>query len=248
LFDICIDRGFPIFYNDSDFENGNPMRSFGILALILAAAAQAPADPMYFSFSGNFIQDDNQADFVFTIASPATVNLESWSYAGGVDPLGNTVPGGGFAPVLSLFDSAGDLLAYDAGGVVGGVPPYNCATGGRALDPVSGLCLDAYVQAALGSAGNYFVVVTEQENTPNGPTLADGFALDGTGNFTGGPFIDPGGYPRSSYFDFTIGPVDAAAPAPVPEPASGLLLAALLGLVALLARRKHAGVSPVVRR
>jgi len=218
------------------------MRSFGIFALIVAAAAQAPADPMYFSFFGNFTQDDDHADFVFTIVSPATVNLESWSYAGGVDRLGNTVPAGGFAPVLSLFDSAGDLLAFDDGGVVNGTPPC----GGRALDAVSGLCLDAYTQAALGSAGNYLVVVTEQDNTPNGPTLADGFALDGTGNFTGGPFIDPGGYQRSSYFDFTIGPVDAAAP--VPEPGSGPLLAALLGLVALLARRKHAGVSPVVRR
>jgi hypothetical protein len=82
----------------------------------------------------------------------------------------------------------------------------------------------------LGSAGSYQVVVTEQDNTPNGPTLADGFALDGAGNFTGGPFIDDGGNQRTSFFDFTVGQVNSAQSADVPEPSPALLLAIALAL------------------
>jgi hypothetical protein len=206
------------------------LRALSLFCLILAAAVPAAASTAYFSFSGNLTSDDGHSDFVFTILSPATVQLESWSYAGGTDPLSNVVSGGGFAPVLSLFDGAGNLLAFDAGGVVGGSAPFNCATGGRALDAVSHLCLDAYTEVTLGSAGSYQVVVTEQDNTPNGPTLADGFALDGAGNFTGGPFIDDGGNQRTSFFDFTVGPVNSAQSADVPEPAPSLLLLSALAL------------------
>ncbi|MEO8594948.1 MAG: DVUA0089 family protein [Candidatus Solibacter sp.] len=208
------------------------------VALLSAPSAPALAGPLYVHFSGNFTQDDDRADFLFTIASPATVELRSWSYAGGPDLQANPVPRGGFAPVLSLFDGAGNLLAYDNGGSVGGTAPRDCSTGARAQDVVSDLCLDAYTQAALGSAGSYRVVVTEQDNLPNGPTLADGFALSGAGDFTGGPFIDAGGNPRSAYFYFTIGPVDAAQAASAPEPAPLWLLASGLGLV--LQRRMRA--------
>jgi hypothetical protein len=206
------------------------LRALSLFCSILGAAAPAAASTAYFSFNGNLTSDDGQSDFVFTILSPATVQLESWSYAGGTDPLSNLVSGGGFAPVLSLFDDAGNLLAFDAGGVVGGSAPFSCATGGRALDAVSNLCLDAYTQVTLDAAGSYQVVVTEQDNTPNGPTLADGFAMDGAGNFTGGPFIDEGGNQRTSFFDFTVGQVDSAQSMGAPEPATALLLATALAL------------------
>ena len=205
-------------------------RLFVFVCLILAAAAPALAGPMYFNFSGTFVQDDNRSDFVFNILSPAVVTLQSWSYAGGTDPLSNIVPGGGFGPVLSLFDSAGNLLAFDNGGTVGGIAPKDCASGGRLQDAVSGLCLDAFEQVALGAAGSYRLVITEQDNIPAGLTLADGFALNGTGNFTGGPFIDAGGNQLTSNFYFTVGLVDDARPAPVPEPAPVLLLASVLAL------------------
>jgi hypothetical protein len=209
---------------------GGKLQTLSLFCLVLTAAAPAAASTAVFSFSGNLTGDDDHSNFVFTILAPATVQLESWSYAGGTDPLSNFVPGGGFAPVLSLFDGAGNLLAFDAGGVVGGSAPFSCATGGRALDATSHLCLDAYSQVTLSSAGTYQVIVTEQDNTPNGPTLADGFALDGAGNFTGGPFIDDGGNQRTSFYDFTIGSVDSAEAADVPEPAPSLLILSALAL------------------
>ena len=137
---------------------------------LFVAAGLFLVEPIYglavFSFSGNFASDDDKASFNFVISAPGTVTLQSWSYTGGVDPLSNVIPGGGFGPVLSLFDSLGNLLGFDRGGVVGEIPPNDCGTGGRSVDIVSGQCLDAYLQSPLGSAGTYTVVITKQDNTP----------------------------------------------------------------------------------
>jgi hypothetical protein len=189
-------------------------------------------------FSGNFSQDDNELFYNFTILTSTSVNLQTWSYAGGTDPLGNVVPAGGFAPVLSLFDSGGNFLGSDAGGSApGGCTPRN-------IDSASGLCLDAYLLEPLLNAGTYTVVLTEQDNTPAGRTLADGFTQTGQGNFTGpeflgvpGSFIDQGLNQRNSSFEFTIGPVNTAVAA-VPEPSSWLLLLSGLLVMWRVMRRK----------
>jgi len=187
------------------------------------------------SYSGDFTQDDDQRLVNFTILAPATVTLQSWSYGGGVDPLANVISAGGFGPVLSIFDSTGNLVGFDRGGTVGGLPPNDCGTGGRTVDAVSGFCLDAYLEIPLASVGEYTVVLTQQDNTPNGPTLADGFAFDGAGNFTGG-FIDAGGFQRNSSYYFTISLPDSTV---VPEPATGFLTLAALCLGAAANVRKR---------
>jgi hypothetical protein len=58
--------------------NGN-RRTLSLFSLILAAAAPVVAEPVYFTFPGHFTQDSDRADFVFTILSLATVELESLS-------------------------------------------------------------------------------------------------------------------------------------------------------------------------
>jgi hypothetical protein len=195
----------------------------------------------YFAFSGNFAHDDSQFQIGFTILSATTVTMQTWSYAGGTDPLSNVVSSGGFAPVLSLFDSTGNLLGFNAGGPdPGPTPPAGC--GARNSD--GGLCLDAYLQEPTLNAGDYILILTEQANTPNGPTLADGFAFDGQGDFTGpnylgspGSFIDIVGNPRNSSFEFTVGSVDSAA---VPEPSTMLLMGTGIFLTGLRIRRARA--------
>jgi hypothetical protein len=153
------------------------------------------------------------------------ITLETWSFAGGVNAAGQTIPAGGFAPVLSLFDSSGNLLSFDNGGVVPG------ACGPRGIDPVTGFCLDAYING-LFSAGDYTAVLTEWDNTPNGPTLGDGFVEQGNGNFTGGPFLLNAGtsFQRTGNWALDI-PGDP--PTAAPEPASVLLTTVPLALLGL---------------
>jgi hypothetical protein len=203
------------------------MRNRLARASLIVGLAVIPLSASTFSFSGVFAEDDSQFLTGFNLAGNATVNLESYSYGGGIDPLNGSVPAGGFATVLSLFDSSGNLLAFDDGGTA----PGGCAP--RTIDPATGFCLDAYLQEDL-SPGSYTVVLTEYDNTPNGPTLADGFAKDGQGNFTGpeflgvpGSFIDPFGNQRTDAYDFNISGINSL----VPEPSSAASLAAALLLL-----------------
>jgi hypothetical protein len=123
--------------------------------------------------------------------------------------------------VISLFDSSGNLLVFDDGGVA----PSGC--GLRNVDPATGFCLDAYINLVL-QAGTYTAVLTEFDNTPNGPTLEDGFVEQGGGNFTGGPFLlnAGSGFQRTGNWDLDI------SSTPEPQPTE-LLVAGLfvLGLV-----------------
>jgi hypothetical protein len=191
---------------------------------VLLPISALPALASSFSFSGAFSQDDQQFAASFMLLTSQTVTLQTWSYAGGTDPVQGLIAAGGFAPVLSLFDSTGTLLGFDDGGVA----PSTC--GARNIDPVSGYCLDAFMQNSL-PAGSYSVVLTEYDNTPNGATLADGFSQDGNGNFTGtehgipgGSFLDPGLNQRTANFDFSITGADSASASGVPEPAPALYL------------------------
>jgi hypothetical protein len=146
-----------------------------------------------------------------------------------MDALGQTVSSGGFYTVLSLYSGAGRFIDSD---FASGTPP--CSHG--KVDPVSGLCGDAFLTDTLG-AGTYLVAVTEYPNLPNGLNLSDGFVESGQGNFTGpqlcgvtGAFYDPSCHKRTGNFELDIlGPSSASA---VPEPASFFVTGlSLFGLV-----------------
>ena len=187
------------------------------------------------SFSGTFTQDDNVQLFSFTVANPASVTLRTWSFAGGVNAAGEIVPGGGFAPVLSLFDPSGNWLVTDRDGGTADCGP-------RATDSASHFCWDAYLNSNL-SPGVYTLALTQDDNTPAGSTLADGFLESGNGNFTGSLFLGPGGAglsfilidgeQRTAQWAVDILQVDAAAE--TPEPAS--LLLAMAGLAFVVGRK-----------
>ena len=194
-------------------------------ALLLTVSRHAAADVVIASATGAFTQDDNEQVFNFTLAGPATVTMRTWSFAGGTNANGQTIAAGGFAPVLSLFDASGaeSLLAFDSGGVA----PSACSP--RKIDPATGFCLDAYLNEALAT-GSYTLVLTEYDNTPNGPTLPDGFLEQGNGNFTGGPFFLNAGSGFQRNADWAVD-ITSASSAPVPEPttAAGILFLVLIG-------------------
>ena len=197
------------------------------------------ADTFY--FSGVFQHDDDMRQFQFTIASASTITLQTWSYGGPLDPLTSDPLFGGFAPVLTVFDSLGNLAGGpDTGGVNGGSPP--CAT--RGIDPVTNFCLDALIQEPLGP-GTYSLVLTEYDNLPSGTNFADGFDRTGQGDFTGsafgpgsGQFYDLNGNARTGRYVLTIDGVNTAQQVgAVPE--SSTLLLTVFGLAGAFGLRKR---------
>ena len=144
-----------------------------LLSIIAFIVPSFAAD---FSFIGTLAQDDERRQFAFTITEPALVLMRTWSYAGGVNANGARIEAGGFDPSLSLFDSAGLLLATNRDGGCNRVRE----------DRLTASCWDAFIATPL-PRGTYQLVLTESDNTPLGPYLADPFVYDGLGNFTAAP-------------------------------------------------------------
>ena len=129
-----------------------------------------------FSYTGNFAADDDKREFFFTLSQAGAATIRTWSYAGGTNAAGLSIPAGGFDPTISIFDSNGDTVAVNQDGGCGLV----------AADATTQSCWDAYLAASL-PAGNYRVVLTQSVNAPASGHLADGFYFDGAGNFTQAP-------------------------------------------------------------
>ena len=179
---------------------------YTVISLYLIAALVWPAFGVDFSFIGAFAQDDERRQFTFTLVQPGTVVLRTWSYAGGVNSRGVRIESGGFDPSLSLFDSTGLLLATNRDGGCNKV----------AADRVTTWCLDAFIAMPLPK-GTYQVVLTESENTPLAPYLADPFVYDGAGSFTAAPSLTaPAGFwdfspnRRNNSYALDISGVDSA--------------------------------------
>lgn len=186
------------------------------VAMLLAASLSNAAT---FKFDGSFPQDDFVQFFHVHLTKPGTLSAATTSFAGG-----------GFAPVLSLFESSGFelLLAIEHPGAIG-------ACGTRELDITSGLCWDAQLAAAL-PAGNYLLALSQDDNLPLGPFLSQGFSRSGQGNFTGPNFTGtPGSFTLITggrrTGDWAL-EINADSASQVPEPSSLFLCMAAAGLLA----------------
>lgn len=142
-------------------------------AVVAGLALYGSASAIDLSFTGNFRNDDDVQLFSFSIASPTTVTLRAWSYAGGINAAGQSIARGGFDTILALFDGTGNLIDQNDDGGCGNV----------GADALTGQCWDTFLQSSL-SSGNYTVSIMEYDNFAIGPTLASGFTRSGSGNFT----------------------------------------------------------------
>jgi hypothetical protein len=188
-----------------------------------------------FSFTGNFVNDNDVQLFSFTLLSPGTVTVQTWGYGGGTNAAGQVIASGGFESILSIFQAPSGIAA--SGPIDPGAPP--CAP--RNVDPTLlplTFCRDAFGQVSLG-AGDYFLALTQFENEPIG-NLSDGFFWTDANpdpNFNN-HFVGTLGFQRDSHWAVDISSVDAASElGTTPEPASAALVAGALVLAGFCRRR-----------
>lgn len=203
----------------------------GAAALLALGTSQA-ALATNVSLGGNFLQDDNTWRFELTLTGTGSVTATSIGFAGGSTFGGANLPAGGFDTVMYLYASTGEMLAQSDDAL------------DAAVDPLTGLALDAGFTTAPLAAGIYTLVLTQADNYALGFSLSDGFARAGAGNFTAdfgcsnGSFCDYMGNNRSSAWAVNFSGDTLAAVARVPEPASLALLLAAGGALWATGRRR----------
>ena len=214
-----------------------------LVAALATAGLGASALATDFSFAGNLSRDDDVLAFQFTVGLPSTVTLLTYSWAGGVNAAGQTIAGGGFDPILSLYDSTGAKIGFNDDGGTGVVP----------VDAVDNRPWDTFFQATL-APGVYRVTVTQFNNF--GPEVfGDPSQRAGDPSFTGtscgvpgGQFLTVGGNfcdQRDSHWAFDVLNVGEAVvinPG-LPEPATWVLAIVGFGLVGGVARRRRAALA-----
>jgi hypothetical protein len=196
------------------------------------------------SYTGTLASSTDVVEETFTLASPGTIGLQTWSFGGGTNAAGNPILPGGTDPFLGIFLGTGASAAIltDGGGNPYGTsldlsnygsPNFlGCPPAGAPVIGGSPQCGDITITLTSLAAGTYTVILTDGQYIPqavydNG-TLGEGF-----NDFTGGAFcniaINSVNCPNTSgayAFDIT------GLPTSVPEPApAGLVAAVLLALV-----------------
>jgi hypothetical protein len=196
-----------------------------VLALTLAGGS---AQALVFSFQGSFSTDDQLAIYTFNLDAAGDVAAATLSYNGGTNGNGAAVPAGGFAPVLALFDGAGNQVAGNVGSSnTCGIP----------------FCWDAGFAYPGALPGQYTLVLSQDGNNPLGQ-FAEGYSMTGqphyTAQYLGGSnpsatFVQVDGSQRTGRWalDVTV----PAGVSVVPEPAGAALLLAGLAVLAGLRRR-----------
>ncbi len=184
-------------------------------------------------FTGNFSKDNDVLRFDFTVGLPgSSVTIFSSSWVNG-----------GFDPILSIWDSAGNqLFEQDDGGVVGSRQSNAVSYQFGEFDGFLNIDLDA---------GDYIATLAQYDNFSVSTLLADGFRFDGDPNFTAvfgcangrfceGSLEDSNGNPlelnRTSAWELHFLNVDSASLNSIPEPSSLMLVG--LAACALLGSRK----------
>jgi len=217
------------------------MRLSRVILLVLACCLSATAGN--FSFTGTFQQDDQLEVFLFTAPSVSVV-VRTWSYAGGTNANSQLIASGGFDPILSVFDATGGLIGTSL------LVDSNNDGAGVATDPSTGNAFDSLLLlSALNPGGTYALVLSQNDNSANGPTYGDGFNRAGQGNFTpsisafpcgftGVSFCDVSGSQRTGNWAVDITGVGSALDTTAPEPGSIGFLATGIASLALIGRRR----------
>lgn len=233
------------------------------IALVLACGAR-PASANAVSITGTLATPESTFTLVFHVSgsSAQTIDFQTWSFGGGVNANGQTIPSGGFDPQLVLFSGLGPGATFINGtsdvssnfGSFMGCPPAGTVVFSNGDD----VCGDINMSLAL-TAGNYTLVLSDAAFISNAlnagsGTLGDGFTnlvpLDSNGNpvfqtcdinLNNGitACINPS---ANFAFDVTDTGNGSVTPGPTPEPASLLLLGTGILGIGWFARKRNFGL------
>lgn len=203
-----------------------------LCAVMFVFGMVGSASALDFDFSGTFTKDNDITLLNFTVGSDSTITIFSSSWGNDIGPRGY-VAGGGFDPILAIWDDTGGYVnEQDDGGNVG-------STLSNGVSYTHG-CWDSYYDIFL-AAGDYTASIGQYDNFANGSNLSDGFYHDGDPTFTQAFASNPHTYFNGVWDDndyrtgdwaFHLLNVEEASQQPVPEPCTILLMGAgLLGLV-----------------
>jgi len=152
----------------------------------------------------------------FVVTAPSSMQAVTFSYGGGTNGAGMSIPEGGFEPYLSLFDGSGNFLASTFFGIT-------CPAGAN-TNSVSGQCYDVLLDGGTLSPGTYQLAITAFENLSLAENYGTGTLADG---FTGLGNLEPG-----ENLDFAVDLTLGGSSTVTPEPGGLRLL--LLALATLM--------------
>lgn len=144
-------------------------------AVMMSLSSNVLAIPADFDFSGIFTHDDDVVLLNFSVGSDSTITIfsSSWGNDQGSDGY---VAGGGFDPILAIWDNGGNLIAeQDDAGNVGSTQSNGVAYTHGAWDSFYDVFL---------TAGSYTASIAQFSNFAVSTLLSDGFIFDGNPAFT----------------------------------------------------------------
>jgi hypothetical protein len=199
-----------------------------------------PSHASDFDFSGTFTHDNDISLLGFTLDLDSNITIFSSSWGDDNAATDGYVAGGGFDPILAIWDSSGNLVAEQDDGLNVGSTLSNGVSYSHGW-------WDSYFNVNLVS-GDYTASIAQFDNFAAGSNLSDGFVHDGEPNFTTAFGSQPlfNGYwnlgddPRTGDWEFHILNVQSASGpgSLVPEPSTMLLLGTgLVGLAGIFRKK-----------
>jgi hypothetical protein len=174
--------------------------------------------------TGTLTDEAEVIEEAFTVTSASTLTVFTTSYGGGTNLDGTMTAAGGFQPMVTLYDSAGNYVMGEA------VTSPLAST-----DSKTSLALDAYLKDSDMAPGAYIVTLTDifNQQPVTATNLSDGFAGPG-----GTTFTDVDGNVRNGKYALNMSV--ASSGTTTPEPATFWLILPALASAAFFRRRRPA--------